>query len=372
MLTRRKNTSNYRQLFLSGAPLIDLRAPCEFIQGAFPNATSLPLMTDDERVQVGTCYKQQGQEAAIRLGHKLVGGETKAKRLQLWCEFIRKHPEGFLYCFRGGLRSKTVQQWLAERQLDYPLVIGGYKAMRRFLIEQTIEICSHTPMYLISGLTGVGKTRLMANMTHTVDLEHLANHRGSSFGRQLTQQPTQINFENSLAIELLKLDARKLPFMLLEDEARLIGSRSIPLEMHRLMKQAPLIILQATTESRVENILQEYVIERTRLYQLAGVNCPETALRAYLLTAIKGIARRLGEARHQRLQQIIMAATQGSPQTAQAQHREWIHLLLNDYYDPMYQYQLAKKQQRIIFQGDAHEVRQFVENLATQNASMSQ
>ena len=93
-------------------------------------------MTDEERAQVGICYKQQGQEAAIELGHQLVPGRLKAQRLAQWLEFARRHPEGYLYCFRGGLRSQTVQQWLREAGIDYPLVLGGYKAMRRFLLDE--------------------------------------------------------------------------------------------------------------------------------------------------------------------------------------------------------------------------------------------
>ena len=103
-------------------------------------------MSDDERAQVGICYKQQGQEAAIELGHQLVSGELKAQRLAQWADFAEQHPQGYLYCFRGGLRSQTVQRWLREAGIDYPLVIGGYKAMRRFLLEELERSVARPPL----------------------------------------------------------------------------------------------------------------------------------------------------------------------------------------------------------------------------------
>ena len=96
-------------LILEDTPLVDLRAPIEFAKGAPPNSINLPLMTDQERERVGTCYKKQGQEAAIDLGHRLVSGTTKDERLAAWQRAINHHPNAVFYCFRGGLRSQTVQ-----------------------------------------------------------------------------------------------------------------------------------------------------------------------------------------------------------------------------------------------------------------------
>lgn len=92
-------------------------------------------MTDDERAQVGTCFKQQGQAAAIALGHQLVGGAVRAERLEGWLAQLRQQPDAVLYCFRGGLRSQTVQQWLHEAGVTRPRIAGGYKDLRRFLID---------------------------------------------------------------------------------------------------------------------------------------------------------------------------------------------------------------------------------------------
>ena len=172
---------DYAALFLQQRPLIDLRAPIEFAEGAFPRAINLPLMSDEERAAVGTCYKQQGQQAAIALGHQLVSGENREQRLQAWLTQIRQHPDSVLYCFRGGLRSQTVQQWLAERGCVIPRVAGGYKALRQFLIATLTRISTRDPLWLVTGMTGCGKTDLLAQLPAAVDLEGHAHHRGLQF-----------------------------------------------------------------------------------------------------------------------------------------------------------------------------------------------
>ena len=101
--------NHYRQLLLEDIPMIDVRAPIEFASGALPFAANLPLMADEERHQVGLCYKEQGQQAAIKLGHQLVSGDLKAERIQAWQDFISANPNAVLYCARGGLRSQLSQ-----------------------------------------------------------------------------------------------------------------------------------------------------------------------------------------------------------------------------------------------------------------------
>lgn len=121
--------TDYRAILASDTPLIDVRAPIEFAQGAMPAALNLPLMNDDERAAVGTCYKRQGPDAALALGHSLVNGETREARINAWREACLVHPEGYLCCARGGQRSHISQAWLKEAGIDYPLIRGGYKAL---------------------------------------------------------------------------------------------------------------------------------------------------------------------------------------------------------------------------------------------------
>lgn len=107
--------SQFEALFFTSTPLIDVRAPIEFNAGSIPGAVNLPLLTNEERHKVGLTYKQNGQEAAIELGHQLVNGSVKESRVRAWCEELEKHPQAIIYCFRGGLRSQLVQSWLREQ-----------------------------------------------------------------------------------------------------------------------------------------------------------------------------------------------------------------------------------------------------------------
>jgi tRNA 2-selenouridine synthase len=262
----RTDTDDYRALFLGDAPLMDMRAPAEFARGAFPTATSLPLMTDDERAEVGTCYKQRGQAAAIALGHSLVSGAVRADRLRVWSDFVRRHPDGYLYCFRGGLRSRTVQQWLRDAGVDYPLVKGGYKAMRRFLLEELERSAARADLVLISGKTGTGKTRVIQRIERSVDLEDLANHRGSTFGQLPEPQPSQIDFENALSIALMKLLHREKSPIYLEDEGRLIGRVCLPDSLRLKMSQAPMLVVEEPLRRRVDIVLEDYVLDLGQRY----------------------------------------------------------------------------------------------------------
>ncbi len=361
----RNNSANYREIFLSNAPLLDLRAPCEFNKGSFPMAISSPLMTDIERQKVGTCYKRDGQEAAIRLGHQLVKGEIKQQRLDNWIKFTQDYPnEGYIFCFRGGLRSRTVQNWLSEAGIDYPLVEGGYKALRNFLLETTEHLTLELPFYIVAGLTGSAKTRLLVSLRNHINLEGLANHRGSSFGRQISPQPAQIDFENQLAIKMLKLESQAAKYLVLEDESRLIGARSTPFNFYEKMCQAPIVMLQESFEFRVEHIYQEYVVEMSQSYAHQQPSDSLQGFSHYLLTSIDNIKKRLGNELHLLLRHLILIALEKQTTSGDLEsHKAWIEALLKQYYDPMYLFQLNKKQPRVIFQGGREEVTQYFAEL---------
>lgn len=351
----RDNTTHYRDLFLNDVPMMDARAPVEFAKGAFPGVLNLPLMNDVERQKVGTCYKQQGQEAAIKLGHQLVSGAVKAERVAAWAAFARANPDGYLYCFRGGLRSQITQQWLKEEAgIEYPRVIGGYKAMRTFLLETTEQAVAQCDFVIVGGLTGTGKTEVLAQLANSLDLEGHANHRGSSFGKRATPQPAQIDFENRLAIDILKKRAAGQQQFVLEDESRMVGSCTLPLVLHQGMQGYPLIWLEDSLEGRVERILGDYVIDLCA--EFMAVHGQEQGFGLYaerLQQGLGNILKRLGGERHQRLAAIMQAALAEQARGAGVdQHRGWIEGLLVEYYDPMYAFQRDSKDKRIEFCGD--------------------
>ncbi|KPD22714.1 MULTISPECIES: tRNA 2-selenouridine(34) synthase MnmH [Idiomarina] len=326
--------SQFDELFINDTPLLDLRAPSEFKKGAFSTAVNYPLMTDDERAKVGTCYKHHGQKAAIELGHALVSGETKKRRVNVWKDFFSAQPKAVIYCFRGGLRSEIVQQWLIDENIQRPRVKGGYKALRQHLIQRTEELVSQFHWIVVSGRTGCQKTEFIKEKAHSIDLEGLAHHRGSAFGRFPEPQPTQIDFENQLAIELIKLKAQGATTLFIEDEGSHIGSVSVPECLRLATQKAERYRIESTVEQRVEVIYQEYVVEAEKRYSTRA------QFENYLLDSLARTRKRLGDLRFRQLRDTLQQALSSNSKEL---HKQWIKGLLVDYYDPMYDYQMKKR-----------------------------
>lgn len=354
---------DYAEMFIHDVPLLDVRAPVEFAQGAFPGAINVPLLTDEEREAVGIRYKEQGQNAAIQLGAELLSETQRKERQQRWADFFRDHPDGALYCFRGGLRSKISQQWTLDAcDSSYPRITGGYKAMRRFLIESIERIIAGTPILLVGGRTGSGKTRFINQLANSLDLEGLANHRGSAFGPTATPQPTPINFENALAVALLKFEAAGHDFLILEDEGRHIGSLGIPQSLFERMCESPIVRLEVNQSERVAVSIQEYILDIHAQFQsLVGNSRANQALADHLLTSLDKVKKRLGGLRHRQIREQMQAALdEYFSSGALAQFEPLIKTLLIDYYDPMYDYQAEIKADRVVFSGSRGEVENFI------------
>lgn len=350
-------------LFLNDVPLLDVRAPVEFNEGAFPQSCNRPLIDDQERHQIGRTYKDLGQDAAIELGIELVSGATKQQRIKGWQDFAQQHPDGVLYCFRGGMRSKISQQWLFEQTgIAYPRVRGGYKALRRFLLEQLEVNSPQIRPVVIGGRTGVGKTRLLHRLSPHLDLEKLAWHRGSAFGRHATPQPAQISFENALSVAVLQLLHRGNPWFATEDESRNIGARHMPMSFFEPLSQAPVVVLEASLDERVEVTLQEYVHDALAEYtELLGETAGFEAWAEYLHNSLYRIRKRLGGVNYQAIGTQLNEALQAHRQSGEVErHRDWIGALLSDYYDSMYSYQLEQKKDRICFSGTHVEVCEYL------------
>ncbi|SET11762.1 tRNA 2-selenouridine(34) synthase MnmH [Kosakonia radicincitans] len=356
------DTTDYLTILRDTTPLIDVRAPIEFQQGALPGAINLPLMNDSERAAVGTCYKKAGPEAALRLGHQLVQGELREQRMQAWLQACKQNPRGYICCARGGQRSHIVQQWLRERGVDYPLVIGGYKTLRQAAIE-AIHQRLQRPLLLIGGCTGSGKTLLVASRRNGIDLEGLARHRGSSFGRTLQAQLSQASFENQLAAVLLKTSPA---FWLLEDEGHAIGANHLPAILRERMAQSPLAVVEEPFEQRLERLRNDYFLQMSQAFiQRDGEEAGWQAYAEYLRHGLFAIRRRLGLQRFAQLsarQEEALIQQQRSGNTSA--HFAWLAPLLEEYYDPMYRYQLEKRAKDIIFRGNYDETAAW---LAAQN-----
>jgi tRNA 2-selenouridine synthase len=354
------SVDHLQELLLSETPFIDVRAPVEFAQGSLPGAVNLPIMNDDERAQVGTTYKKRGSDAAIKLGHSLVSGAVKDERVHAWLAQVKSRPETVLYCFRGGLRSQTAQGWLREAGVPRPLIVGGYKASRNFLIDVTNQYAESKESIVISGPTGSAKTSLIkraGKFYPAIDLEGLAQHRGSAFGAMTPSQPAQAMFENLLAAELLKagqmFGATGLR-PLFEDESRLIGRSVIPENLFANIRRAKVFYVQESFEQRVQNIFSDYITTSA-----IGVGTESEGLAVFerYKASTRAISRRLGGVRTEEVLQDLATAEQEylSGQGLES-NREWIGKLLKYYYDPLYTDSFQRRQPEIEFRGSGEEI----------------
>lgn len=354
--------ADFKRLFLDDTPLLDVRAPIEFAKGAFPQSVNIPLMTDEERHLVGIKYKEAGQQQAIALGAELVTPDLRQQRIALWQAFAEQHPDGALYCFRGGLRSRITQQWLTQAGLDLPLIEGGYKALRAYLMNTLETLCDSMPLVLIGGRTGNGKTLLIQQLGRTIDLEALANHRGSSFGNMVSRQPSNIDFENAVSVAMMKLDDKGAGRVFLEDEARLIGRVCLPESLRLAMQRSPIVILECDMQTRVGHCYEDYVPDLLRRYRSANGEVQGFAdFSAHHKDSLQRIQKRFGGENYQlALTLLEKALKQHEQHDDTSGYAPFIEMLLRDYYDPMYDYQLSKKQQRVVFKGTAADIAEWV------------
>ncbi|MEL0048178.1 MAG: tRNA 2-selenouridine(34) synthase MnmH, partial [Gammaproteobacteria bacterium] len=241
------------------------------------------------------------------------------------------------------------QQWLADIGVDVPRVAGGFKALRNACLKILDQ--PDKSWWLISGRTGSAKTVLVQNIDQSIDLEGLANHRGSAFGRRLSPQPTPVTFENALAVKYLQHEFESL---VVEDESRTIGRIGLPLAWRQQMQEAPIALVEASFDERVEHIHKEYVVDAQLEHEQAGL--PISALQHQYEEAAGRIKRRLGGVRFEQLSQKIREAFAGT-----LDHRAWISYLLREYYDPMYDFQLQRKIHRVAFRGNAAAVTEFLQ-----------
>src|SRR6185312_366447 len=240
----------------SSIPVADVRTPAEFEQGHIPGANNIPLFSNDERVTVGTTYKQQGRDQAVVLGFDLVGNK--------WSGFIGQALEIApgkkiaLHCWRGGMRSGAMAWALNLYGFDVFLLEGGYKSYRRWAL---VQFARRYNIYILGGLTGSGKTKVLHYLKQAgeqvINLEDLAQHQGSAFGSMNSLvQPTQEQFENNLSAQLNVLDKDKPVWM--EDESITIGKRSIPNPLFHQMREARVVALKVPLEARIGFLVDEY------------------------------------------------------------------------------------------------------------------
>ncbi len=349
----------WQEQLLNGGTFLDVRAPVEFSEGALPGAVNIPILNDEERHQVGICYKEHGPQAALELGHKLVSGLTKDERIESWRKLKSTNPNLILYCFRGGQRSGISQGWLREAEIEVPRIAGGYKKIRQHFLKLLEEIPAQLKFVSLGGHTGSGKTRVLraANQSHLIDLEKLANHRGSAFGPEISPQPSQAQFENQLALELWRTWAFSPDRRLwIEDEARTIGRISLGDAFFNAIRQCPLVLIEVSRAERAQLILEEYVVGAHEKLVALNPNTAWDELEKSLTIPIHKISRKLGGARAQEAFRLISEAMTVSRRTSSfASHLPWIDFLLEHYYDAFYESHMLRQRDRIVYRGTRQE-----------------
>ncbi len=248
-------------------PVLDVRSPGEFIHAHIPNAYNLPLFSDEERKIVGTAYKQESREKAIKLGLDFFGVKMR-KMVEVAEEIIIKHDIGnttnksiLVHCWRGGMRSAAVAWLLNLYGFKVYTLAGGYKSFRNWVLEQ---FENKYVLNVIGGYTGSGKTFILHELEKKketiIDLEGIAKHKGSAFGGFEQIQPSQEMFENELAVKLQENNNNLHPdkSIWVEDESQRIGAINIPASFWKTMRKSPVYFIDIPFENRLQHIVAEY------------------------------------------------------------------------------------------------------------------
>lgn len=299
----------------SDIPVVDVRSPSEYLAGHIPGSVNIPLFDDEERKAVGTTYSKEGRTAAIITGLKLAGPSMHSK-LESALE-LSSGGNLLIHCWRGGMRSEAMAWLFSQGGIACKVLLEGYKAYRNHILA---ELSARKNTIILGGLTGTGKTgiiRMLSENGHkAIDLERLANHKGSAFG-SLGQppQPTSEHFANLLFGEWSRIGS-EVPLWL-EDESLNIGNVFMPKEFYDNMQKSPAIILLMDVKTRLARLAEEY----------SGYPVPE------LVESVMKISRRMGG---NNAGEAVRAIERGDMAKA-------IEITLG-YYDKAYMFGLKKRQ----------------------------
>ncbi|MBI2669073.1 tRNA 2-selenouridine(34) synthase MnmH [Candidatus Woesearchaeota archaeon] len=291
---------------------IDTRTPAEFEEDHLPKAINLPILSNDERAIVGTIYKQESKELALQKGV-----EFFSQRMPDYIAKVSKYKdkEIIVYCWRGGMRSRTVTSLLDSLGYTVKQLEGGYKAYREYVRTRLEQYVLKPKFMVLWGLTCTGKTKLLQQFSHSLDLEGLAQHRGSLYGAVGLKPVSQKRFENLLLQRLDELQQEK--WMLVEGESKKIGNVQIPPFFYAAMMKGTHVLVKRSMEIRAQEAVKEY-FSPAHLEEMKRITL--------------SLFRILGKKRQQEVAELMDTGN----------YQEAACILLEEYYDPLYRHTLEK------------------------------
>lgn len=294
--------------------IVDVRSPSEFAESRIPGSVNIPIFTDEERAEIGTVYKQVSPDAAQEKGLEIVS----AKLPNFIKEFAKlPEEEKVVYCWRGGMRSKTSATLIDLMGIKAKRLIGGIRGYRTWVVEKLEELATEfkPKALVINGYTGSGKTKILTELQEkgypVLDLEGMANHRGSVFGMIGKKPHNQKVFDLMFVERALQL--KDFPYVLLEAESKRVGRVSLPDFLLNIKEQGYYIFVDLPMEERVLNILEDY-----RPWEFPN-EC---------MLAFQRIKKRIH----------TPIATQIEKDLESGDYNSAVKLLLEYYYDPRYHY----------------------------------
>jgi tRNA 2-selenouridine synthase len=240
--------------------VVDVRTPSEFAEDHIPGAVNRPVLSDEERMRVGTLYKQVSAFSGRKLGAALVARNI-ATHVEASFMDKAKSWRPLIYCWRGGKRSEAMVHILREIGWDAQRLEGGYKAYRRAVLAELPQLARRQRLCVVCGLTGSGKSRLLETLdrlgAQVLDLEKLAAHRGSVLGHLPHElQPTQKMFESGVWSRLRSFDTNRTVFV--ESESKRIGALQVPDELLVSMWDSECVWVETDTTARVALLKEQY------------------------------------------------------------------------------------------------------------------
>ena len=328
---------------------IDVRTPLEFTDGAIKDAINLPLFSNEERAKIGTTYKNVSRQLAKEMGLEIASG----KLIEYYRQLKTYHEQGkkiVIYCARGGMRSGSLVTVMELMSLNVHQLVGGYKSYRRFLLDCFEDWRDNIPFLVLRGGTGSGKTELLKRLAleglNVIDLEGLANHRGSSFGHiGLGAQTPQKAFENLLFHEIFMMPEGPV---FIEAESGKIGVRVVPAFAIEGIKKGTAIKVVCDLNRRAERLLEEYK------------DCEDSMFVEQMLTALQRIKAHVRKDIFSEIETCLRDRAYGRA----------AELLLIEYYDPQYQ-KWEKEDHETVLTVDTTDMDQAVEDLKEYYRSLS-